>query len=102
MTFTVSHKQAKQALQVGMQANTVSFLMGSPALGKSAIVRQLAEENNLELIDLRLTQLQPYDLCGLVTPNKDKHSFSYLPLDEFPLEDWDLPENKQGWLLFLN
>ena len=43
-----------------------------------------------------------YDLAGLVNPNKDKHSFSYLPLDEFPLEDWDLPENKQGWLLFLN
>jgi MoxR-like ATPases len=102
MTFVVSHKQAKQALQIGMQANTVSFLMGSPAIGKSAIIKQLAEENNLKLIDLRLTQLQPYDLAGLVNPNKDKHSFSYLPLDEFPLEDWDLPENKSGWLLFLD
>ena len=43
-----------------------------------------------------------YDLAGLVNPNKEEGNFSYLPLDEFPLENTPLPANKDGWLLFLN
>lgn len=43
-----------------------------------------------------------YDLAGLVNPNKDKENFSYLPLDEFPLENTPIPQGKDGWLLFLD
>lgn len=98
--FQVNHAEATQALQLALKANVVPFLQGSPANGKSAIIKELAKFNNLELIDLRLSQLQPYDLAGLVHPEGDK--FTYLPLDEFPLEKTKLPKGKDGWLLFLD
>ncbi len=41
------------------------FLWGPPGIGKSAIVKQLAEEHGLEFIDLRLTLLDPTDLRGI-------------------------------------
>lgn len=102
MSFTVSHKQAKNILQVNLKANNVCMLTGSPAMGKSSIIRQLADENNLHLIDLRLTQLQPYDLNGLISPNKDTGKFDYLPYDEFILDFDTVPNGKDGVLLFLD
>lgn len=101
-TFTVTHEQLSQVLKTSLQANVVPFITSSPAMGKSSIVKKLADDNKLELIDLRLSQLQPYDLAGLVNPNKDAENFTYLPLDEFPLESTPLPEDKEGWLLFLD
>lgn len=102
MSFTVSHSQLAKALQISLKADTVPFITSSPAMGKSALVRKIAEENDLELIDLRLAQLQHFDLAGLVNPNKEEGNFSYLPLDEFPLENTPLPKGKQGFLLFLD
>ena len=43
-----------------------------------------------------------YDLAGLVNPNKEEGNFSYLPLDEFPLENTPLPKGKQGFMIFLD
>jgi hypothetical protein len=42
-----------------------TFLWGPPGIGKSAIVKQIGEERNIEVIDLRLTLLDPTDLRGL-------------------------------------
>ena len=41
------------------------MLYGPPGIGKSQIVRQCCDEDDLELIDLRLTQMDPVDLRGL-------------------------------------
>lgn len=103
MLYTVNHSQAQEAIKIGIQANTVTFMKGSPAIGKSSIVHNVAKELNMEVIDLRLTQLQPYDLNGLPTVNKNDHTTAtYAPMDIFPLEHTPLPEGKQGWLLFLD
>lgn len=59
MAFTVSHVQLNTLLQVALQANIVPMVTSSPAMGKSSIIAKLAKDNNLELIDLRLAQLQP-------------------------------------------
>lgn len=59
MAFTVSHVQLNTLLQVALQANIVPMVTSSPAMGKSSLVAKLAKDNNLELIDLRLAQLQP-------------------------------------------
>ena len=40
------------------------FLWGAPGIGKSAIVKKVAKDNNLQLIDLRVSQLAPTDLRG--------------------------------------
>ena len=102
MTFTVSHNQLSKALDIALKADIVPFITSSPAMGKSSLVRKIAEDNNLELIDLRLAQLQQFDLAGLVNPNKEEGNFSYLPLDEFPLENTPLPKGKQGFMIFLD
>ena len=42
-----------------------TMIWGAPGIGKSSIVGQLAKENNLEFVDVRLSQLAPTDLRGL-------------------------------------
>jgi hypothetical protein len=41
------------------------MIWGSPGIGKSSIVAQTASHHQLEIIDLRLSQLAPTDLRGL-------------------------------------
>ena len=41
------------------------MIWGSPGIGKSSIVAQVAQQENLQIIDLRLSQLAPTDLRGL-------------------------------------
>lgn len=41
------------------------MLWGAPGIGKSSIVRQVAQNHALEFTDLRLSQLAPTDLRGL-------------------------------------
>lgn len=41
------------------------FLWGPPGVGKSDIMRQVADENGIEVIDLRLSQMEPVDLRGV-------------------------------------
>ena len=41
------------------------FIWGAPGIGKSSAVKQVANERDLELIDLRVSQLAPTDIRGL-------------------------------------
>lgn len=41
------------------------FIWGAPGIGKSSIVKQIAESKALEFIDLRLSLLDPTDLKGI-------------------------------------
>lgn len=96
----VTLNQAKKFIPSLLKAGVTPFLHGSPALGKSSIVKQIADKHNLELIDVRLSQLDPSDLVGFPTFDDDKVIFK--PVDLFPLETDSLPKNKKGWLLFLD
>lgn len=58
------------------------FLWGAPGIGKSSIVHKVAKENNLDLIDLRISQLAPTDIRGLPHVEDGLAKFappSYLP-----------------------
>ena len=58
------------------------FIWGAPGIGKSSAVKQVAEEQNLELIDLRISQLAPTDIRGLPYTKDGKAHFappSFLP-----------------------
>ena len=61
--------QAKCILE---NTNLPAFLWGSPGIGKSAIVKQIAAEKNIPCIDLRLTLLDPTDLRGLPVMQGDR------------------------------
>ena len=60
------------------------FIWGPPGIGKSSIVRKVAEDNQLDLIDLRISQLAPTDLRGLPFVEDRVAKFappSFLPQD---------------------
>lgn len=98
--FKVTPRQAKGHIIEILLAGLVPFLRSSPGMGKSAIYKAIAEEYNLELIDIRLSTCAPEDLTGLPFFSDGKAQF--LPFDMFPTEDTPLPEGKDGWLIFLD
>ncbi len=62
------------------------FIWGSPGIGKSSIVRQVAKESDLEFIDLRLTLMDPTDLKGIPFFDNEKREAiwakpNFLPSD---------------------
>ncbi len=58
------------------------MIWGAPGIGKSSVVQSIADKNNLELIDLRISQLAPTDLRGIPVPSEK--SASWLPPDFLP------------------
>jgi len=45
--------------------HTPVMLWGPPGVGKSQMVAQVAQKNNVEVIDIRLSQMEPSDLRGI-------------------------------------
>lgn len=60
------------------------MIWSPPGLGKSSAVRQIAQDNGLEFIDLRLSLLNPVDLRGLPLVNRETHKAEWLPPDFLP------------------
>lgn len=102
MSLTVNTLQAKEILPEILKAKLVAMLHGSPAIGKSAIVHQVAAEYNLKVIDIRLSQVDPTELLGFPHIDEKTGRASYLPMAHFPLEGDKLSEGYAGWLLFLD
>lgn len=98
---TVSLRTAKTYVIECLKANLVPNLIGSPGIGKSAIVKDIANEFNLELIDYRASTGVPEDQQGL--PFRDGNKATFLPFSNiFPIANSKVPEGKNGWLLFLD
>ncbi len=66
--------------------STSLFLWGGPGIGKSSVVRQAAEEEGVDCIDIRLVLLDPSDLRGLPVPDDGKAK--WLPPSFLPHGDW--------------
>lgn len=60
------------------------FLWGAPGVGKSDVIKQIAEDHKLELRDVRLSLLDPIDLKGFPTIDTVKKQMSWLPADFLP------------------
>lgn len=69
------------------------MLHGSPGVGKSDVVRQVAKQRGIDIIDLRLSQLDPVDLRGVPSVDTKTHITSW-NLPDF------LPRNGKGILFF--
>lgn len=92
--------KAASLIQSLIEANIPVNLIGSPGVGKSDTIKQVASALNLQVIDFRLSTADPTDLTGLPYI-KDGRSV-FLPNEAFPLETDEVPEGKDGWLLFLD
>ncbi|WHM52927.1 putative AAA superfamily ATPase [Sulfitobacter phage vB_SupP_AX] len=79
----------------------VPYVAGPPAIGKSQVVHQVANDANALMIDLRLSQILSEDMTGLPERNGAGKA-TYLPFETFPLEGDTVPEGYSGWLLFLD
>ena len=85
-----------------IKASIVPMIHGSPGIGKSQIVHQIADQYGLKLIDLRLSQCDPTDLAGFPQIDVARQKAGYLPMDTFPLEGEEPPEGYNGWILFFD
>ena len=82
-------KNAAVMLQALMASNVPTSLLGSPGLGKSDVVKSVANALNLKLIDFRLSTADPTDLSGL--PFMEEGRSVFLPNRAFPLKTDKLP-----------
>ena len=92
--------KVKECVETCLKARLVPFIQGSPGVGKSEIVKQIADEYGLKLIDCRLSTMEPVDLNGIPWIQEGKAKFN--PYDIFPLESTPIPQGYQGFLLFLD
>lgn len=93
--------EIKESTVKVLTAGLVPMILGSPGIGKSDIIRSIGNQFKLKVIDMRLSQLDPTDLCGF--PTHDGARMSYAPPKDIPLQDLDkIPDGYHGWLLFLD
>ena len=93
-----------------LAAGLVANLLSSPGVGKSNLAKQIAEGNNLELIDIRLSFYDPSDLNGfpfILDPKAQRVKAGYVPMVTFPTKDDPLPLDAKGkpmagWLILLD
>ena len=96
----VKASQAISLITKAIMARLVPMIKGSPGIGKSTIVKTIAKEHGLKVIDMRLAQCDPTDLLGFPTITGDRAG--YRPMETFPIEGDPIPEGFTGWLLFLD
>lgn len=100
--YKMTPRQTTKAVERIMKAGRVAFIRSSPGMGKSSIVRSIADDWNLKLIDHRCSTSAPEDFTGLPRFSDDGKAY-FAPFEElFPLENTPLPDGKDGWLLFLD
>lgn len=63
-----------------------TFVWGAPGVGKSSIVKQIADEKGIGFIDLRLALMDPTDLKGIPFYDKESHSALWAPPAFLPRE----------------
>ena len=100
MPVQVSPSQTRDLVIHCFKRKLVPMLHGSPSTSKSSIVRQICEQANLQMIDIRLSQFDPVFLLGL--PDINEMMAHLIPFDIFPLEDAPLPKGKNGWVIFFD
>ena len=74
--------ELRRNLKIVIESNLVGHVVGSPGVGKSDIIRNLAVELNMVFVDVRLAQMESQDLLGLPYPDSD--GVTSRPLAEIP------------------
>ncbi len=79
-------KEITRTLGALIQQKLPAFLWGAPGIGKSSIVKQIAEEKGIGFIDLRLSLMDPTDLKGIPFYDKEAHQAVWAPPSFLPRE----------------
>ena len=102
---TLNPLELQKSLNQCYENNIVPIILSSAGNGKSEIVTNFSKEKNLELITFNLSTIQVEDLSGIPTIKKDLNNnfkTKFIPPNILPLEGDLIPNNKDGFLLFLD
>lgn len=90
----------KKYLNSGSNLNYALKILGHPGVGKSAVVKQVAEEMNYWFIDTRLAFKENVDLGGYPVPDHESRQMIYFRPRFIPPAE--VPEGYNGILWFLD
>jgi hypothetical protein len=80
-------KSAKKSILKAIQKRRPVFLWGPPGIGKSDIVKQIGEDTQREVIDVRLALWEPTDIKGIPYYNTDQGKMVWAPPAELPVNE---------------
>ncbi len=83
----VGPKGAKKAIRKAISKRRPVFLWGPPGIGKSDIVKQIGEDADREVIDVRLALWEPTDIKGIPYYNADLGKMVWAPPAELPVDE---------------
>jgi hypothetical protein len=85
ITPSISTTNLYKNIDILLDTDTPLFIHGSPGIGKSYIVADVAEKKGLDLVDVRLSQMDPVDLRGVPSIKDDQTVWMppvFFPKDE--------------------
>ena len=82
----VGPKAAKRSIRKAIEKRRPVFLWGPPGIGKSDIVKQIGEDTEREVIDVRLALWEPTDIKGIPYYNSDLGKMVWAPPAELPVD----------------
>ena len=98
---TVTPHGARKAILHSMKKKRPIFLWGKPGIGKSDILRQIADEKtNTHLIDVRLALWEPTDIKGIPYFDSVAQKMVWAPPVELP--DEEMASQYDSVILFLD
>lgn len=76
-------QQTQQVVEQAIKARVACMIWGDRGIGKSSVVAQIADKlaekhEGYELKDIRLPQLDPVDIRGVLLPNKERDGVDWL------------------------
>ncbi len=83
---TVSPNEAKSALTHCIKLQRPIMMWGAPGIGKSDIVKQIADAEGREVIDIRLPLWEPTDIKGIPYYNSKENNMVWASPAELPTD----------------
>lgn len=100
MMFEVNAVELRDCLVADLKVGLTPMVASSPGMGKSDIIRDIAKQFKLKIIDFRVSQCEPVDMQGYPGVKDDRMTF-HIP-EYFPIEGDSIPPEYTGWLIFLD
>lgn len=85
-TLSLTPAQVSTAVEHCISVRRPAFIWGSPGIGKSDVVAQIAKRQNRPLIDIRLLLMMPEDLRGIPYYNPTTNKMVWAEPNCFPSE----------------